>query len=342
MKEGKVRTRWIDCVRCIAILAVLVDHTRGRLYSNQDIQMASFFSVSLLILIMGMTSYISHEMHKERYVSGLWRRNKKIFINYLIATFVYLIYTTHFFDLKEYVTYVLHFNISGPFYFVLLFFQLSLTSYFLFWCVSNFTLKGVGGLFLIILGVSIFSTQFTNIYDIYGGGGKLLGGTYLILFYTGMIVQRYGLLERVSRLKSIIIAICSSALWFFWWRYICGTEREIDRFLPFGEGINPPGLSLMILALLTLLSAYGIFTLSEQIKILTPLVSLISFVGRHTLEIFMYHILVRDILDKYIVIANMNVKRIVYLCAMIFIPIAFCRLGKLPHNVQTRFEMDDK
>ena len=62
---NKSQVKWLNCAKCMAILAVIVDHTNGILYTNPHIALASYFSVSLFILIAGMTSYMSDLRHNE-------------------------------------------------------------------------------------------------------------------------------------------------------------------------------------------------------------------------------------------------------------------------------------
>lgn len=45
---------------------------------------------------------------------------------------------------------------------------------------------------MVICIVAFLTTNYTNILDIYGGGGKLLGGTYLIAFWVGMLYSAAG------------------------------------------------------------------------------------------------------------------------------------------------------
>lgn len=63
MNDNHKTIKWIDCAKCLAILAVMTDHTNGILYTNQDIAYASYFSVSLFIIIAGMMSFLSNERH---------------------------------------------------------------------------------------------------------------------------------------------------------------------------------------------------------------------------------------------------------------------------------------
>ena len=51
---------WINGAKLVAILAVLVDHTNGVLYINQEFALASYFSVALFVLLSGMTSYMTN------------------------------------------------------------------------------------------------------------------------------------------------------------------------------------------------------------------------------------------------------------------------------------------
>lgn len=56
------RSCWIDMAKLMAIIAVLIDHTRG-LYENLKIAFFSYYSVSLFILLMGVTNYWAYERH---------------------------------------------------------------------------------------------------------------------------------------------------------------------------------------------------------------------------------------------------------------------------------------
>ncbi len=55
----KQEIKWINCAKAVAVFAVLIDHTNGILYTNANIAMASYYLVSLFILISGMLSFTS-------------------------------------------------------------------------------------------------------------------------------------------------------------------------------------------------------------------------------------------------------------------------------------------
>lgn len=60
MNWKRPRIAWIDCAKFAAIVGVLIDHTNGILYRNADIAAASYYSVSLFILLTGISSYIEN------------------------------------------------------------------------------------------------------------------------------------------------------------------------------------------------------------------------------------------------------------------------------------------
>lgn len=294
--NNKNQIKWINFARLIAIIAVIVDHTNGYLYSNQDIVKASYFSVSLFILISGMTSYISYSHRNENWIKSIIRGCKKISIAYIISVFIIGIYVNRFFDFLDFLKNLVYFNISGPHYYVLLYIQLMIVGPILFNLLKSFDKNKYTKLyeiitFVIVVIVSSYTIRYTNILGIYGGGGKLFGGTYLILFYIGMLISKYKIFEEFSYLKSSISFVFGSIAWFFWWRYLCDTGSIIDSYFLFGNGLNPPGVSLMVLASFTLVACYGFFTLLEKIDIASRLVLFISWLGSHTLYVFLYHLL---------------------------------------------------
>lgn len=101
---------------------------------------------------------------------------------------------------------------------------------------------GVGVLVVI---VSWVTTNFTNILSIYGGGGKLFGGTFLILLYIGMLVAKYddGICL-INKWHIVGSFISFNAMALMWWRFIYSNQLAIDSKLPFGKGYNPPSISL--------------------------------------------------------------------------------------------------
>ena len=336
--EKRKEIKWINCAKTMAILAVMTDHTNGVLYSNYKVAYVSSFSVSLFIVIAGMMNYLSNERHELGWFQTFVKSSKRIVVAYLVANSIYLIWSNHYFDMRTYLQYVISFNLSGPFYYVLLYLQLMLISRFLYGIVKRVSGKrcwmweAVIGIF--ILFISSFTTNYTNVLNVYGGGGKILGGTYLFLFYLGMIISKHDIFQNITLKKSLIMSVVGFALWFVWWQFACYDKLSLDSKLPFGEGFNPPSVTFGIMALTMLVFTCGVFSLFEYSKHLNWITIFVSWIGKHTLYIFLYHRFFLDyVLRNWGFSNNIWMKRIVYFSVMIFGSIIldyfFCYVKKI-------------
>ena len=257
---------------------------------------------------------------------GYLRNCKKIMAAYSLAVAVYLVVQTQGFDFSLYLYYLFHFNISGPHYFVLLYVQLMVWNGVLYcllqkcpvsvkgWVCEGMVLAG-------ILVLASWTTNHTNILDVYGGGGKLFGGTYLVLYYFGMLVQRHGWLREGSIEKSVGMLAFFGTAWFLCWRYTCKNGYVLDRYVPFGPGSNPPSATLSISAVFMLFAMFGLFTILGQSRYLSWVSLLADKAGRHTLYIFLYHRLILDcfLLEYMLDLPQKNrwIARVVYFGVMI-------------------------
>lgn len=332
-EEGKMpmnqkkQLRWLNATKFMAIFAVMMDHTNGLLYSSQAVANLSYYSVSLFILISGMTSYLSNLHHEESIISNYWRSTKRIILSYSIAVCVYLVWMTHGYDFLAYLNYLVHFNISAPHYFVLLYLQLMMVNRFLYnllqHCEKNW--KGYiteAGIMGIIMIFSIWTTNCTNILNVYGGGGRLFGGTYLILYYLGMLSMRHGWFENTSWIKNSICLLAGAVGYYSWWRTICIRGHEFfDSKVKYG-GYNPPSLAFMGLAVFMLLICFGLFSVLERNRFSKWITISADWLGKHTMSIFLYHKLILDlVIPTYfsnMMVMDIWLKRILYFILMIF------------------------
>lgn len=144
------------------------------------------------------------------------------------------------------------------------------------------------------------------------GGGKLLGGTYLFLFYLGMIFAKYKVFERITTVKCLIAAVTGGAVYLGCWQFACGNGLSVDSHLRFG-GFNPPGITFMTLSLGMILLCYGVFSLTSRVKILFSATGFVSRLGSHTLYIFLFHRFWLDyILRPYVAISDEYLRALVY------------------------------
>lgn len=149
----------INMAKFVAILAVLVDHTNGVLYSRRSIAMSSYFSVSLFILLMGITTYWSFERNFGQLRNKIIKQIARMAGVYLVATAIYQMAAFRNFDLQAFMTAAVHFNASGPFYFILLYMQLLLVSPLIFYGMKLYHKKLLGN-----------KVRLSLMYTIHGGG----------------------------------------------------------------------------------------------------------------------------------------------------------------------------
>lgn len=325
----KERQTWIDVGKFFAIVAVMIDHTKDRLYTNENIAYLSYYSVSLFILLMGVNLYHSYKR------SGIYLyekvKNKIIGIvkPYVIATFIYHVVMQHFFHLEQFVYDLIHCSAMGPFYYVSLYVQLLVISPLIFRAFINDTrnkgfIQEVFG--LVFVGfISYLTTNYSNILSIYGGGGRLFGGSYLILLYVGMLFGKYSncyVIRKKGLIAGIIISITATV---GWWRFISRDRLLLDSKLPFGSGFNPPSISFSLYGFLMLVT---IWLIGKLLDVCTEGIVHIIWrkmgeIGKHTLYIFLYHRLYLQAMfpflkDVYgIELDNIWFKRLAYFVVII-------------------------
>ena len=271
-------------------------------YSNQLIAQASYFSVSLFIILSGISICYRDNVQEVTFKHQV-SKIKALLLQYAVATFLVLIGTAHFFDLKVYVQHLLNFSIQGPYYFLLFFIQLlAVAPILLRWCkfCGRYRIKNI--LHIVTLAglgfISSIFIRFTYILPVHGGGQFLLGGTYLILYYLGMMLASSGIFSKLMR-KRILVFLCSFIAWIFWWLMSSYKKLPFDKYMEpyWGSGFNPPSVQFMIFAVITLFLFFSLFSAMEEWtwKPIKWIVDFFSKVGKNTLYIFMGHLLVRDI-----------------------------------------------
>ncbi|MCR4933499.1 MAG: acyltransferase [Lachnospiraceae bacterium] len=324
------RTKWVDVAKFMAIIAVMIDHTIGILYSDGYIQFFSFYSVSLFILIMGITTMWSYSKNSYDLCKKSLNKCLKILRPYAVATIIYSIFSDRVFNFEAILNRFIHFNASPPFYYVLLYIQLVIISPLLFYVFKIASQKKLGLAiesiaFLVVLGISSLTTNYSNILGVYGGGGKLFGGTYLILLYLGMWFGKYCNRISVNSIIAGILSAISCGCAIAWFYFISHDFFKIDAKIPFGYGLNPPSISLGLYAILVAATLYFLELFLKRFSNGLPqkLMDKIAFIGKHTLYIFLYHCFFLNIVFPRVsamtemVIGNWWIKRIVYFTCMI-------------------------
>lgn len=336
-QKNSNRILWIDAAKFAAIMAVYLDHCYVFVTEKPTFVNLSFFSVSLFILLMGITSYQSCK----RSSFDLKNKLKKILLPYLGAVFIYHIFDNKGFNLETYLADLVHFNHPGHLYYVLVYIQLAAITPVIFYIfkktegIKNVFLRRILA-FVIIIFISVLATNHTYITSAFGGGRALFGGTYLILFYLGMWFADVHNKITLQKKQSLYLLIISASMTLIWMTLIALKRFKFDRFFPFYQGINPPGLTLCVYSTLILLTFYSLgnlLTFYPQ-SFLNKIFKIFASAGRHTLYMYLYHWLILvyiypKITNKYGYFFNsFKITNIIFMTIAVFIPIGIEHITK--------------
>lgn len=167
---------------------------------------------------------------------------------------------------------------------------------------------------------SYISINYTYILPVHGGGQFLCGGTYVILYYLGILLASNGVFKK-DRKKRLIIVVLSSILSVVWVLQMSKGVLPFDRWMsPYWDtGFNPPSVNFMTYSLFILFLCYSVFTLLGEYEgsvVAHRFVKLLCFLGKNTLYIWLYHLYVSSFLaNKFPNLAGKNffVRIIVFL-----------------------------
>lgn len=250
---------------------------------------------------------------------------RPVLLSYLLASYLSDICISHVNDNFLILNNIVNFNAGGPFYFVGLFIELSLWAPFLYFILDRCgKYQGVKGTLMVVLcflGTWIVGYASIDVCDIFGQ-------SYLTIYTIGMFASMIELPQRSIRLLIGSTILTMIGVFFcvqFYFARVAGDysyAKYIDILCPKLQ-INPPNLSIIIYSLGVVCVLYCVALYIENVKYLNLPFMVIALLGQYSLDIFLWHIFIRQslnimLLDK---LGNIWIKRIVYYFAMFFIPI---------------------
>lgn len=334
------RISWVSAAKFVAILAVVTDHCNGILYENQRWAWLSCFSVTVFIFLSGITSYGSNERHAgEPWGKEFLRRAKGVLLPYALATFLYQIAADRFWDWNAYARQLLQFNAAGPFYFVAFYLQLLAVGPLLYqiilWCDRRkFKTPFHILAFLSLAAIAVACIHRTHVLDM-SGARYLFGGSYLFVYYLGMLFASRGI-----RFHSIKAEVASSAAALVytvaWHTFMFSDQLSLDAkfaihgYALLGRGFNPPGISFCLYGFGIVWLLFSLFSLMEDLRsrFAHRILEAIAWLGRYSLYIFLYHLLLLNYFLPHLGIDSLKIRIVVYLPVVIGVPI----LGKLLYD----------
>lgn len=278
---------WLDLLKGIAMIAVVIDHL-FYYYNNLSVQNHTGFHVSLFILLAGFTSAISIQ-NRGGVVnfSYILKRISKIFLPYLIATFIYCFYNKIFNPILIFKK-IITFSASGQLYFVFFYLQLIAISFLIYKLINHQKTKLLDiPLVILFYFLAYLFNQNKIINSFYGGSGVLLGGSFFFLYTLGFFIKKYEhfLDKKIFNYLLLSISLISFVIF--------------EYFNLISKSWSNPANNLLIIYCLIVFSLFSslyqlVFT--HFPKILKP----ITLVGQQSLYVFLYHTLIINIFSKFL------------------------------------------
>lgn len=180
--------------------------------------------------------------------------------------------------------------------------------------------------------------RYTFMLPVHGGGKNLFGGTYLLLYYIGILLANYRIFERLKAQRIVVLSV-ALVLWIIWWQLSCLEKLPFDTMLAayWGGGFNPPSVNFIVFSIITLFVCYTGFGLLEDsaVKINQKIVDATAFIGGYTLYIFMYHLMVRDVVQTFLPVLQNNIwlMRVGIFIPMLLAPVlAVCLVKRIKNG----------
>lgn len=296
---------WVDFLKGMAILAVLVDHYN---IFPEWVHAYSIYSVATFFIVAGFNAYFSIERNNTSTIKNRLRSLLPFLYTYMIANFV--IYTSsilgHTFIISDFLYYIFSFSIQPPFYFCAIFIQLGLMTGYLYksLCPEKGLLYKckiyIGEkcyviiLLLIFFIVSLFLKNVITFPYLHGGGKNLFGSTYLFLIVTGMVCAKYyKKLDEFLRNHVKYVGI-------FLLLFIVSITQIHKAWS------NPPNIYAISYSLsifmLVLATSSALRACTHHTRTFSLIVSIVIFLGRYSIHIFMYHFLFIQLFSYFFVV----------------------------------------
>lgn len=303
--------KWIDVAKICSVVGVVLQHVRGYIYTNDNIFYSLWWVVALFIMIGGYNAMVSFAKRGKVLVK---KRIWGILIPYFFATILYTLYDNRFLNATEVLVRLLHFDATGPLYYVAVYVQLVLITPILIgiikWCESDSKVLRFIVVWVGIMATCYATTHLTNLFDIPIGGGNLFAGPWLFFWFLGMFIERCNI--RVDSTCRKIVVFVTHTVMIIAWQYIF-VNKGLNLILPPIFHGSEVGMTWAN-SIETIILFFWFKELVEEIesiagnvgkKILIPF----TYMGQNTLYIFLYHMLFLSIYKMYFEVDSIGLNR---------------------------------
>jgi fucose 4-O-acetylase-like acetyltransferase len=331
-KVNSQNETWIDIAKAVCIVGVVLLHVAGYAYDNDFLYESCRFVVALFILIGGYNAIASYD-RRGKFL--LPKKLKSILVPYVVATVICCVWEQRFLDLKTILDALIHFNAVSPMYYVAAYVQLLIVTPVLIgvihWCDKG---TGLGKavryivVWAVVLCICYLSTHYTNILDIEIGGGDMFAGIWLLFWFAGMCLWNLRMAGFCLRYKYAVAAVSTALL--IIWHYVFVKRSYAIGLTPILDGEK---VDLTWAHALEVLILFFFFVSVVAVMKSIPedpfryVLKWVGYIGKHSFDIYLYHILFRNIYRDYLDFGGYAGK-IVCLLFVIGVPILFRSLLK--------------
>ncbi len=278
----------------------------------------------------------------------IWRqRLKKLFLPYVVATVLYVLLMHRFLDATTLLTYLLHFNASGPLYYVAVYVQMVLITPVLIgiirWCGKGRKWFRYILAWNFVLVVCYLTVHFSNVFDIAIGGGNLFGGPWLLFWFAGMCIRAWDIHIKKIKMKYVVIFLLTMLVVIWQWVFVVRGYNLSLRPIFHGTKVGMTWANTFETVLLFFWFK-GAVELAESFwgAATHKSLRLLGFIGRHSLYVFLYHMfflaIYKKLLHPYLG-GRMSLLFIIF--APIVLEYCFMAFQKFGNKLMRGIQVDD-
>lgn len=327
---------WIYQLRGLAILAVVVCHQQYILHTSETVQMLTLYSVTTLVFLMGYTNSLSYKKNKGRidqygYPRYLIRKILPIILSYIIVSIVFCV----MYDINSVIGIIkaiFTFSAAQLLYFIKYYIVFTLVSPLFIYCFVCFERYNKTKYILYALLISMCMVLGSSL----NGRINWLGGSYLAIYVLGMSLG-YEECKALNNKRTFIFGIILLVLGLFWTNrfytnWVMGMFEPIglDRLFP-RLHMNPPNISIITYSMGIILTGKVLFEWANTRFVKGPIcffMNGIMVLGKFSLDIYLWHIIIQNMLERCVDIRFWIIKCIIYYSLMLFLPV----LGRVCYN----------
>ena len=285
------RVKWVDFVRGMGIIAVVVCHQQNILHVSEIIQLLTLYSVTSLVFCMGVTKGFSLKKFdkinepKDVMMVALLSLVPTL-MTYFVASITFDIIINHVSDKVLLLENLINQSACPPFYYIDIYVKLTIVSPIIWGIINRIQTVKPKSIcyFLLLLSTWIIGYLSIGFFDV-------IGQSYLFVYTCGMIISVEGMPSlngKMVTVSMILLCIGMFLVTKFYLARVAGdyAYRGYIDVIDYKLQMNPPNLSVICYSVGCILLFYILVEAFGNLKIVKKFFSCIQIIGKYSLDIF--------------------------------------------------------